>query len=68
MSFESVAQKIAGKASLKELANARALGYDPVDAYIRCWRVLDEVYAAAFEIERPAVWQTARVVIGRAST
>lgn len=56
MSMESVAQKIAGRCSLQELANARALGFDGVDAYVRSWRVLDEVYAAAFQPDRPAVW------------
>lgn len=56
MSAESVAQRVAGKCSLKELAAARALGYDGIDAYIRCWRVLDEVYALARAPDRPAIW------------
>lgn len=56
MSAESVAQRIAGKCSLKELAAARALGFDGVDAYIRAWRVLDEVYSMAFAPDRAAVW------------
>lgn len=56
MSAESIAQRIAGKASLKELTAARALGFDGVDAYIRAWRVLDEVYGLCRAPDRPAVW------------
>ena len=68
MSMESVAQRIAAKASFKELAAARALGYDPIDAYIRCWRTLDEVYAAAFKPDRPAVWQEAKIICNRGNS
>jgi len=56
MSAESVAQIVAGKTSLKELAAARALGYDTIDALISSWRTLDAVYALAHSEHRPAVW------------
>lgn len=56
MSAESVAQIVAAKASFKELAAARALGYDAIGAYIRCWRVLDETYALAHAPDKPATW------------
>lgn len=65
MSAESVAQRIAGKASLAELATARALGYGGVDAYISCFRTLDAVYRLAHEPDRPAVYLPARIIVGR---
>ena len=53
MSLEDVAQRTAAKAFSKELATARALGYGGIDAYVRAFRVLDAVYHAAFEPDRP---------------
>lgn len=65
MSLENFAQKMAAKAYFSELAASRALGYTGVDAYTRAFRVMDETYARAYEIERPYVWQVPRTVRGR---
>jgi hypothetical protein len=66
VSHETIAQRVAGKASLAELAAARALGYDGVDAYISAWRTLDAVYALAWAPDRPAVNLPGRMVRGAA--
>ena len=65
MSLESVARRIAAKTSFKELAAVRALGYDPIDAYVKCWQVLDETYAAAFKPEQRYVWQEPKMICNR---
>lgn len=66
MSAESVAQIVAAKASFKELAAARALGYDAIDALVSSWRTLDAVYALAHSEHRPAVWPRGSGPVGSA--
>lgn len=56
MSQESVAQAIAGKVFLSELAATRALGYPEREAIKLAFAALDETYLRAFAIEMPAVW------------
>ena len=56
MSQEEVAQRIAGKVFLGELAAARALGYTERAAIKSAFAALDETYLRSFAIEMPAVW------------
>lgn len=65
MSYESIAQRVASKASLAEFDAARALGHDNIDAYISAFRTLDAVYALAWEVERDAVHMAPRMIGGR---
>ena len=66
MSLKQVAMRVAAKTYFAELAASRALGYDGVTSYENAFRAQDSVYASAFEIERPYVWQAPRTVTGRA--
>lgn len=59
---EAVAQRIAGKVFLGELAAARALGYPERAAIKSAFAALDESYLRAFEADRPAVWQQPRII------
>ena len=55
-SQERIAQAIAGKVFLGELAATRALGYSERDAIKLAFAALDETYLRSFAIEMPAVW------------
>lgn len=49
MTQQGFAQTMAARSYFSELANARSLGFDPVGAYERAFRVMDETYAACLD-------------------
>jgi hypothetical protein len=57
--------RIAGRASYKEIAVQRALGADWTTAYLMGWAVMDEIYDLAAQPDRPAVHEAARTITGK---
>ena len=55
MPLEQFAQNVAASVFHRELADARALGYEEREAFMQAFRVMDESYLAVFAAERPLV-------------
>ena len=55
MPLEQFAQSVAAAVFHRELADARALGYEEREAFIQAFRAMDESYLAVFALDRPLV-------------
>ena len=55
MQLEQFAQNVAASVFHRELADARALGYEETEAFVQAFRALDESYLAVFAPDRPFV-------------
>ena len=65
MSAESIARRVAAKVYFAELAAARALGHEGIDAYVSAFRAMDSAYYLARSVEMPYIWQAAKTITGR---
>lgn len=55
MLLEQFAQNVAAAVFHRELADARALGYEEREAFVQGFRAMDEAYLAVFAPDRPLV-------------